>query len=104
MNAHDETAPFRRRIEDLEARHRYWVSLTCDRCRTSLTLSSATATAMDLEPHLLQVATALGWCLTRETLDGLDPRSPALFPRIITQRDLCLLCYETLFPSKPGEP
>lgn len=67
------------RVEDLErklaveqAKHRHWVSLTCDRCKTSLVLSSPTRSG-DLEMchALAQAAIALRWTFSQGTAEAL---------------------------------
>lgn len=55
-----------------QIKHRHWVTVTCDRCKTSITLSTSTS-AHDAEVcfALGQAAIALRWALSAATADGL---------------------------------
>lgn len=80
------TAAVTRELERLQAKHRCWSSISCDRCHTSLSLTSSTEMALDT--HLLCTALALRWALCPATVAGLggQPQTDA------TDRDLCPAC------------
>lgn len=87
-------APTRTTLDPAQLRH--WASITCDRCATSLTLSSATK--MDLDPHLLRSALALGWSISDASALGLGgPRE-----RRGLAHDLCGGCVALKNPSNPA--
>lgn len=81
-----------RELDAIKARHRHWC---CDRCSTSLTLSSPMVVAF--EPHLLKTALALGWSLSDATVVGLSGSSE----RKGLSHDLCAPCIALADQTKP---
>lgn len=73
------------RFEMLRAKLRHGYSLSCDRCRDTLTLSSMTIAA--LEGHLLRTALELGWLVGRVTAKALGSKA-----ELAGDRDLCPSC------------
>lgn len=72
-------------LEMLRAKLRHGYSLSCDRCRDTLTLSSMTIAA--LEGHLLRTALELGWLVGRVTAKALGSKA-----ELAGDRDLCPSC------------
>jgi hypothetical protein len=96
----DKVAHLERQLSDHQAKHRHWVALTCDRCKTSLTISSATKTG-DLEMchALAQAAIALRWTFSQATADALF--CPGAANHLTT--DACPAC-STLIDSVFTQP
>lgn len=84
-----------RELDAIKARHRHWCSVSCDRCSTSLTLSSTLMVAF--EAHLLRTALAMGWSLSDATVVGLSGSSE----RKGLPHDLCGPCIALADQTKP---
>lgn len=80
----------------LRARLRNGHSVVCDRCKTSLTLSSTTESEARMAPHLLRVSIELGWTLSQETAVALGA---LVAPQ--GDRDLCPVCRKLLDTASP---
>lgn len=68
----EQVAELQKALEVHEQKHRHWVSVSCDRCKTSLTLSSSTGTDDKMTKPLYDAAISAEWDLSGATATDLS--------------------------------
>lgn len=79
----DQVQALARELGERDRKHRHWMSITCDRCKTSLTLSSATE--VHLAPAMIRVIAAQAWSISEATARDLLSVG-------FEDKDLCATC------------